>query len=84
MVRFILICNINIDWKKFDLIVIYLYFKTVQIGEEPNKCIEKATEQIDQNGVKYILYEENTVEIDENAEVNIYINYNFILKVLPN
>lgn len=69
------ICIINIDWIKLDFIVIYLvlYFKTGKIGEEPNKCIEKATEQIDENGIKYIVYEANTVDIDENAEVNIYI-----------
>jgi len=26
---------------------------------------------MDENGVKYIIYEENSVEINENAEVNI-------------
>lgn len=33
---------------------------------------EKArTERVDENGVKYIIYEENSVDIDEDAEVNI-------------
>lgn len=37
---------------------------------------------MDENGVKYIIYEENSVEINENAEVNIiFINW-FRLKNL--
>lgn len=42
---------------------------------------------MDENGVKYIIYEENSVEINENAEVNftfllIDLDYKTYLQVL--
>jgi len=44
-------------------------------GETSKVKKVEGTEGVDENGVKYIIYEENSVEINENAEVNIiFIN----------
>lgn len=51
-------------------------------GETSKVKKVEGTEGVDENGVKYIIYEENSVEINENAEVNIiFINW-FRLKNL--
>jgi uncharacterized protein (DUF1330 family) len=39
--------------------------------KETNNYMEEVTEQVDKNGVKYIVYQENPVDIDADAEVNI-------------
>lgn len=44
------------------------------IGEntvEATKFTEKTIERIDENGTKFIEYEENPIDIDVDAEVNI-------------
>lgn len=40
--------------------------------EDTKKFTEKSTERVDENGVKYIVYEENPVSVDEDAEVYIF------------
>lgn len=43
-----------------------------EIGET-NKITEKSYGRVNENGIKYIEYEENPVDIDEGAEVSINI-----------
>lgn len=52
---------------------IFLIFNII-IGDKKDdtkKYTEKAVERVDTNGVKYIVYEENSVDIDEDAEVSV-------------
>lgn len=46
-------------------------FKIVKDKEETKMDIEKSTKRVDKNGIEYVMYEENSVDIDENAVVNI-------------
>lgn len=64
----------------------YIYVVHLKIGDKnevTKQYREKAVERVDENGVKFIIYEENPIDVDENAEVNMYIfnlTINFTLK----
>lgn len=73
VVRFIVILHRD----NFLIVDYLLYYETVSEKEEPKMFTEKATERTDENGVKYIVYEENNVDIDEDAEVNICFSIKF-------
>lgn len=57
------------------------YYKAGGETKETAKYTEKATERVDENGVTFIEYEENTVDVDEDAEVNILISIEFLLVI---
>jgi len=53
-------------------VVIYLLYFHTDNGKDV-KNFTNASERVDDNGVKYIVYEENPVEFDEDTEVNFLI-----------
>lgn len=58
----------------YNNICIFCHVSYHIIGDKKDdvqKYTEKAVERVDENGVKYIVYEEKSVDIDEDAEVSV-------------